>query len=141
MSNMLDIDFSCFNEYAEKLENLGADLQEIFDKALLEAAEEVQKDTRDAMAASNLPAKGKYSRGKTMDSIVEPEVEWNGSIAEVKLGFDHTKPGAGGFLITGTPKMRPNAKLSAIYTTKKYETKIKKKIEETLQEEINKRMQ
>ena len=140
MGAMLEIDFSNFSEYAEKLENLGADLQQIFEKALLQAAEEVQEDTKSAMAASNLPAKGRYSRGNTEKSIVEAKVTWNGSIAEVNLGFDKTKPGAGGFLITGTPKMRPNTKLSEIYTSKKYENKMNKKIKETLQEEIDKRM-
>ena len=140
MGNMLSIDYTNFSEYAERLENLGADLKEIFDKALLEAAEEVQDDTRTAMAAANLPAKGVYSRGNTEASIVEPEVVWNGSIGEVNLGFDKEKPGAGGFLITGTPKMKPNTKLSEIYTSKKYETKINKKIKETLQDEIDKRL-
>lgn len=140
MGNMLSIDYTNFSEYAERLENLGADLKEVFDKALLEAAEEVQDDTRTAMAAANLPAKGAYSRGNTEASIVEPEVVWNGSIGEVNLGFDKEKPGAGGFLITGTPKMKPNTKLSEIYTSKKYETKINKKIKETLQDEIDKRL-
>lgn len=140
MGNMLDIDFSNFNEYAERLEQLGADLQEIFDKILLEAAETVQEETKEAMAASYMPAHGKYSRGKTESSIVEPKVEWNGSIAEVNLGFDKSKPGAGGFLITGTPMMRPNARLSYIYASRGFENKINKEIKVNLQKEIDKRM-
>lgn len=140
MGNMLDIDFSCFSDYAEKLEKLGADLQQVFDKVMLDAAEEVQQETKAALSSANLPAKGRYSRGKTMDSVIEPKVEWNGSIAEVKLGFDKSKPGAGGFLITGTPKMAPDNKLNEIYAGKKFERQINKKIKEALQEEIDKRM-
>ena len=43
---MLSVDFSNFSNYAEKLENLGADLQDIFGKVMQEAAEEVQNETR-----------------------------------------------------------------------------------------------
>lgn len=138
---MLSVDFSNFSNYAEKLENLGADLQDIFGKVMQEAAEEVQNETRAALADGNLPAHGKYSQGDTMNSVVDDtSVTWHGYVGEVSLGFDKTKKGSGGFLITGTPKMKPDYKLQEIYQTKKYESKIKKEIEETLQDEINSRL-
>ena len=138
---MLSVDFSNFSNYAEKLENLGADLQEIFGKVMQEAAEEVQDETRAALADGNLPAHGKYSQGDTMNSVIDDtSVTWHGYVGEVSLGFDKTKKGSGGFLITGTPKMKPDYKLQEIYQTKKYESKIKKEIEETLQDEINSRL-
>lgn len=138
---MIDINFACFGDYAEKLDLLGASLKEAFSNAMEQAAETVQEDTIDAMAKSNLPAGGKYSQGDTEESIIrDAKVIWHGSLGEIGLGFDKTRPGAGGFLITGTPKMRPNAALEDIYSRKKYEREIKKDIEEVLQDEINRRL-
>ena len=138
---MLSVDFSNFSNYAEKLENLGADLQDIFGRVMQEAAEEIQDETRAALADGNLPAHGKYSQGDTLNSVIsDTNVTWHGYIGEVNLGFDKTKKGSGGFLITGTPKMKPDYKLQEIFQTKKYENKIKKEIEETLQNEINSRL-
>lgn len=139
--SMISIDFSNFNDYAEKLDNLGADLKKIFTDAMEQSAETVQFDTIDAMAKGNLPAGGKYSQGDTEASIIrDAKVVWHGSLGEIGLGFDKTRPGAGGFLITGTPKMQPNRALEDIYGRKKYENQLKKDIEEVLQDEIDRRM-
>lgn len=138
---MIDINFACFGDYAEKLDNLGASLQEAFSKAMEQAAETVQEDTIEAMAKGNLPAGGKYSQGDTEAAIIrDAKVVWHGSVGEIGLGFDKTRPGAGGFLITGTPKMQPNRALEDIYGRKKYERDLKKDIEEVLQDEISKKM-
>lgn len=136
--NGLYIDFSNFEEFAEMLDNLGADLKEIFESAMEQAAETVQEDTISAMSKVNLPAEGKYSQGDTLDSVIkDARVIWQGTVGEIGLGFDKTKPGAGGFLITGTPKMRPNYELEKIFGTRRYENQIKKDIETLLQEEID----
>lgn len=139
--SMISIDFSNFSDYAEKLDKLGGDLKEIFTDAMEQAAETVQFDTIDAMAKGNLPAGGKYSQGDTEASIIrDAKVSWHGSLGKIGLGFDKTRPGAGGFLITGTPKMQPNRALEDIYGRKKYENQLKKDIEEVLQDEIDRRM-
>ena len=139
--SMLSIDFSNFSDYAEKLDKLGADLKTIFSEAMEQAAETVEWDTKDAMNSNNLPAHGQYSTGDTKDSIVsDAKVKWNGSIGEIGLGFDKTKPGAGGFLITGTPRMRPNYALQEIFGRKKYEITIIKQIKESLQDELDRRL-
>lgn len=139
--SMISIDFSNFSDYAEKLDKLGRDLQNIFTDAMEQAAETVQYDTIDAMAKGNLPAGGKYSQGDTEASIIrDAKVVWRGSVGEIGLGFDKTRPGAGGFLITGTPKMQPNRALEDIYGRKKYENQLKKDIEEVLQDEIDRSM-
>lgn len=141
---MLAIDFSNFADYAEKLDKLGADLEKVIGDAMEQAAETVQYDVIDAMATANLPAKerpGKYSTGDTKESIIkDSRVVWHGSLGEIGLGFDKTKPGAGGFLITGTPKMRPNYALEDIFSRKKYLKKIRDQIEEELQDAIDERM-
>lgn len=136
--SMIYIDFSNFADYAAKLETLNADLKSIFSNAMEEAAEKVQMDTIAALDDAQLPAHGIYSQGDTVDSVIDDiKTSWAGSVAEVKLGFDKTKNGAGGFLITGTPKMQPDRALERIYGSKRYETELKKQIEKALQQAIN----
>ena len=139
--NFISIDFSNFAEYAEELEKLGADLKEIFTDVMEQEAETVQEDTLEALDKANLPAKGEYSIGTTKKSVDRsPKVTWSGSIGEIGLGFDKSKPGAGGFLITGTPKMRPDYELERIYGRKSYERKINNSIMDYLQAEIDDRL-
>ena len=102
-----------------------------------QTAETVENDTVEAMAKVNLPANGIYSQGDTADAIVRNAKAVKNSVAvEIDIGFDKTKPGAGGFLITGTPKMRPNWELERIYGQKKYEIELEKDISQLLQDEI-----
>ena len=70
-----------------------------------------------------------------------PKVEWSGTVAEVGVGFDYSMPGAGGFLITGTPKMQPNRELNRIYKQKKYMRQIQSDMEAVVADEINKKME
>lgn len=140
--SFISIDFSAFETYAEELDALGADLKRVFSDAMEQAAETVAEDTKDAVMDAYLPAKGKYStmRKETLNSVIDnAKVEWSGSVGEIGLGFDKKKPGAGGWLITGTPKMQPDYKLEDIYGRKKYENDIRKQIEESLQDEIDRR--
>lgn len=137
--NYIAVDFSNFEAYAEKLDRLNADLKKIFGDAMEDAAKQVQEDTRKAVENANLPAGGIYSDGETKASILRDVTpKWSGYMGEVHLGFDKTKPGAGGFLITGTPKMAPDAPLAEMYSGRKYQRQINKKIEEHLQKELNK---
>lgn len=138
---MISIDFKNFSDYAEKIDKLGVNLKSVFSKAMEEAAEKVQQDTIAAIQPVNLPDKGRYSTGDTLNSVIrDPKTKWEGSVGEIPLGFDKTKPGAGGWLITGTPKMRPDYALEKIYGTKRYESELKKTIEKALQREIDKIM-
>lgn len=138
----LSIDFSCFETYAEELEKLGADIPEIFSEVMEEAGKEVQEKTKEASANAYLPAGGKYrsSNSETLAAIdPSPKPIVSGSVIEIGLGFDKSKPGAGGFLITGTPKMAPDYKLEDLYVRKRYKNKLVKEIGESLQDEIDKR--
>lgn len=137
----IEIDFGVFEDLADQLEKLGADLKETFSDVMEEEGKKVAEDTVKAVANAYLPAKGSYSTGETQKSIImQPKVEWSGSEASIGLGFDKTKPGAGGFLITGTPKMQPDYALEKIYGQKKYERDMKKHIVEGLQDQIQKRL-
>lgn len=136
--NMLSVDYSNFSDFAERLEKLNGDLQKIIGDSMEQAAETVQDDVRDAVASANLPAGGKYSTGETEASIIaDPRVQWSGYLGEIGLGFDKTVPGAGGFLITGTPKMAPDHELNSLFFSKKYAKKINDQITEELQDALD----
>lgn len=136
--NYIDVDFSNFADFAEKLDQLNADIKDIFGEAMEDAAQIVQADVSSAVSSANLPAGGRYSDGDTAASVISsPEVKWSGSVGEVGLGFDKTKPGAGGFLTTGTPFMHPDYKLQDIFMTKKYARKITDRITERLQKALD----
>lgn len=139
----LSLDFSNFSEYVEKLDKLGANLEKVVGDAMEHAAETIQQDVTAALADANLPAHGDY-HGKTRDTeasvIKDPKVIWEGSVGTVGLGFDKTKPGAGGFLTTGTPKMKPDKELANTLGNKKYASKINKQIKQELQEKIDEYM-
>ena len=85
--NVLKLDMHGFDEYAEKLDSLDADLKKIFTDALEEAGETITEDTENAVTEANLPAGGKYSSGETKESILKnPKVEWNGTIGQINVG-------------------------------------------------------
>ena len=135
------LDWSQFEEFAEDLDGLGADLQKIFDDIMTQSAETIQDDTFEAMDAKNLPAKGKYSQGKTKQAIERtPNVKWSGTRGDVGFGFDKTKVNAGSYLITGTPRMQPNYALEDIFVRKKYKKELVRDIMEYFMAEIEDRM-
>lgn len=139
--NILKLDTKGFDAYAEKLDRLGADLKEIFTKALEEAGEKIGEDTISALATNNLPRGGKYSKDRTKQTVVRaPKATWAGMFGSVNVGFDFSKPGSGGYLITGTPKMKPDAALNKIYKKKAYMNDIQKGMAEVFDSEIKKHM-
>lgn len=131
--NTLRLDTSAFSDVIAKLEGMGADVKQITSDALSVAAEKIARDTKIAIQPENLPAKGKYSRhpSKTAESIITTtEVTWEGLTAWVPVGFDFAKPGAGGYLISGTPRMKPDRELNRMYKQKAYMGKVKAEISE-----------
>lgn len=137
----LNLDTKNIEQLILKLDELEGDVKSAVEDALTQVAETITEDTIDAVANANLPAGGKYSDGDTEASIVKnPKVIWEGTKASVAVGFDYDKPGAGGYLITGTPKMKPDYELQKIYTGKKYMTNIRNDMEAVMQDYINEKM-
>lgn len=140
--NTMRLDTSGFDDYIRRLESLGVNVQSDVTDALQKAADQVTQDTYDALSKVNLPAKGKYSSGKTRDSVIaHPEVKWSGTVASVPVGFDFDKPGAGGYLISGTPKMKPDLVLNNMYRKKRYMAQITEGIGNTLMGRIYREME
>lgn len=94
----------------------------VVEKIIVEVADRINTDTRNAIVPGNLPAHGKYSTGKTEKSIAfDAKPKWDGNgVCSIPLGFDFAKEGAGGYLITGTPRMKPVTQLNRIFKQKKY---------------------
>lgn len=120
--NQITLDTSGLEAALARLARLeGTNAPQIVEDALNEIGAQIQADTEAAVAPGNLPAHGKYSSGDTAAATVTgARVTWRNGVAEIPIGFDFNKPGAGGFLITGTPKMRPDAALHRMYKQKKY---------------------
>lgn len=121
----------------KRLDSLGGDVRGAVGEALGKAAETVRQDTIAATQKPNLPRQGKYSKGATMQSITsDTSVHWEGQTAWVPVGFDFSRPGAGGYLITGTPKMQPASQLHRMYKQKRYMLEIQKQIGEVITQHV-----
>ena len=120
---------------AEALDQMGVDLKPVFTDVMEQSGEGVAKDVLAAVQRPNLPAKGKYqgpNKQTEASIIMHPKVEWSGDYGEIGLGFDKSKPGAGGWLITGTPEMQPDYELQKIFARKKYASDLIKSINDYL---------
>ena len=118
--NRISLQAKGFEEYMAKLDELGGNdaMKRGVDSALKASKAYVNPLIESAMAKSNLPAGGKYSKGDTKQSIdKDMTVEWGGFEGEIKVGFDLQGSGLTSiFLMYGTPRMSPVAGLEdAVY--------------------------
>ena len=139
--NKASVKLEGFKEMITTLDSLGGDLVRVAADALTQAGETIGWDTLEAAQNPNMPAEGKYATGRTEQAVfTTPRVEVSGNLVEVGAGFDYTKDGAGGILITGTPRMKPNYELQKIFKGKRYMNNISKEIEAVVQDEIESRL-
>ena len=119
--NRIGLQVKGFEEYMARLDVLGGS------KAMRRGVEEALKESKLYInpliekAMGNLPASGRYSTGRTKESIdTDMSVEWEGMTANIKVGFDFKESGTTSiFLMYGTPKMPPvNGLKAAIYGSK-----------------------
>lgn len=141
--NRIGLQFDGWKEYMAKLDKLagGETTKRAVEQALVESKKIMNKKIESAMQTSNLPAKGKYSTGRTLQSLDRSEnVTWSGDTAEIPVGFNMEESGLTSvFLMYGTPTMKPVRGLkSAIYGSAvkkeiaaKQEEIIKKALEES----------
>jgi len=140
--NTFTLDTAPLEGLVQKILDLDGDAREAVESALEQAAETISDDTLDAIAPENLPARGHYSHGATEKSVLrDQKVRWTGTTAWIPVGFDFTMPGAGGYLITGTPKMAPVAQLRKMYKQKRYMADIQKDITDVLEDALVRAME
>ena len=127
--NTLKLDTSGFTQILIQIEEAGGRIDRVVETVLRDAVKKITTDTLAATIKPNFPARGVYSQGWTMESIIQDtEVHWEGKKAWMPVGFDFAKPGSGGFLITGTPKMQPVTELNKIYKQKRYMAMIQREM-------------
>lgn len=130
-------DFDGFDRYLDRINELNGDIKKIVSDALEQAADDPTADTIEGVKKKYLPADGKYSTGKTAETVIKnPTVTWAGTVGTIGIGFDKTKNGAGTLLITGTPRMQPDRKLAKVYTSKKTNKQFFEAVSEALQNAI-----
>ena len=126
----------------KKLEEVGGSVPRAVEKALSQASKKASEDTHTALKKANLPAHGKFSSGRTEGTIIgETAVKWEGAVASVPVGFNLSKPGAGLFLIHGTPRMPSDRALNHMYNQKPYVKEIQKEMGKIVLAEITEAMQ
>ena len=111
--NKMGIEFEGFNEVISRITKLGGNAKDITNKGLKETHKIITKKADDAVQKQNLPAKGKYATGLTAKTLKrEADIEWNGTIGSVSVGFSISKGGlASIFMIYGTPRYMKNQKM------------------------------
>lgn len=138
--NILKLDVTGIEETINQLNRVAReDSKTAAEEALTKAGQKITNDTLKGLSRANLPAKGKYLHGATKESVVtNPHVEWKGESASMGVGFDFGKPGAGGYLISGTPKMSAVKPLHRIYKEKSYMKEIEDDMKKTIGQYIDK---
>lgn len=98
----MSIDFKGFEEYAEKLDELNADLKSVIGQALESSHGYVTANIKKEMRKH-------HQTGDTEKSIMsDSKVVWDGSTASIDVGFDIANGGLPSiFLMYGTPRHAP----------------------------------
>ena len=141
--NRIGLQFSGFEEMAARLDELQGDLQHTTEEALIKSKEVVTAKLLEATNKANYPAQGKYSTGRTRQSIdTTKNVKWQGTTAEIDVGFDLKISGMTSiFLMYGTPRMN---KVQAIYDAiygSRVKAEIKRIQKETFDAAIKEKME
>lgn len=133
MAKKMRLEFTGFEEMAERLDKLGGDLKKTTEKALTETHKLLTPKIEEAFRKHDV----KYSH-VTMKSLKkDSKVEWSGSVAAIGVGFKISEGGFPSiFLMYGTPRVQPDKKVyNSIYGNKK---KVKELQERIFAEEIAK---
>ena len=135
--NTVRLDTSVVEDMLVELESMGANLDFIVSKVLGKAAKKIESDTRAAVVPGKMPARGKYWTGTTERSVVhDTTVRKDGNLYWVPVGFDFDLPGAGGFLIVGTPYMEPVPELYRMFQQKSYMREIQNDLWESVEKHL-----
>lgn len=122
----IGLEFVGFEKVLQRLKSLEADTKKIAEDALTKTHSIVTSKAEQGMAAGNLPAGGKYSKGQTLASLQRtPSVEWQGDVGVVPVGFNIQKGGlASIFLMYGTPRMKKDQALYNAFYSNSTKTEI-----------------
>lgn len=133
--NKITLQFTGFEEYAEKLDKLGGDLKATTEKALQNSHDFIMPKLHQDMRKH-------HRSGQTEGSIVDDaKVEWEGTTASVRIGFKIRDGGLPSiFLMYGTPRMKKDQQLYDDIYGNKTKKAIKELQEKTFARAIKKVM-
>lgn len=133
MAKKMRLEFTGFEEYAERLDKLGGDLKKTTEKALIETHKLLTPKVEEAFRKHDV----KYSHDTMKSLKKDARVEWDGSVAAIGVGFKISEGGYPSiFIMYGTPRMQPEKKVyNSIYGNRK---KVRELQERIFAEEIAK---
>lgn len=133
MAKKMRLEFTGFEEYAERLDKLGGDLKKTTEKALIETHKLLTPKVEEAFRRHDV----KYSHDTMKSLKKDARVEWDGSVAAIGVGFKISEGGFPSiFIMYGTPRMQPDKKVyNSIYGNRK---KVRELQERIFAEEIAK---
>lgn len=134
--NKIGLKFDGLEEMIANLEKVQGDLKTTTEKALKASKQRVNEELRKVTIPANYPAHGKYSTGKTVQSIDnDMSVTWEGTTASIKVGYDMQISGMTSiFLMYGTPRHKPPMKAVRKMYNAIYGAKMKKEVAEIQRE-------
>ena len=134
--NKIGLKFEGLEEMIANLEKVQGDLKATTEKALKASKQRVNEELRKVTVPANYPAHGKYSTGKTAQSIDnDMSVTWEGTTASIKVGYDMQISGMTSiFLMYGTPRHKPPMKAVRKMYNAIYGSKMKKETAEIQRE-------
>lgn len=116
MAKKMRLQFSGFEEMAERLDKLGGDLKKTTEKALEATHDYITPKVEQAFKEHDI----KYSHETGKSIIKNGAVEWNGAIASIGVGFKVSNGGLPSiFLMYGTPRIPADTDLfNSVYGSK-----------------------
>lgn len=122
--NKIGLELKGFEEWIERLENLGGDVKE--------AAEDSLQVAYSTITPKVIADMKKHKRtGRTAGAIVKKsDVKWEGTTASIDVGFKFPEGLASVFLMYGTPRMKKDTKLYNDIYGSRVKKEIAKKQEE-----------
>lgn len=139
-ADKMGIEFEGFEQAIKRLEKLEGDVRKVTETALQSTHKIVTAKARNSAEKQNLPAHGKYSKGRLMKSLkTEADVKWSGSVAAVPVGFDISNGGLPSiFMMYGTPRYMKNQKMYDAFWSNKTHDEVVKAQEDIFYAEIRK---
>ena len=134
--NKIGLKFEGLEEMIANLEKVQGDLKATTEKALKASKQRVNEELKKVTIPANYPAHGKYSTGKTAQSIdTDMSVTWEGTTASIKVGYDMQISGMTSiFLMYGTPRHKPPMKAVRKMYNAIYGAKMRKEVAEIQRE-------
>lgn len=131
----MSIIFDGFEELADQIMRSEQALRPAVDEALKKTQRIIQDALREASAIYAAKGGGRkgYATGRMFKTIIDDNaVTWEGTVATINAGFEISKYRESIFVMYGTPRMAPDAKVFNAIFGERIQSEIEKAQEEIL---------